>query len=326
MKTRACLIACVCFGAVFGGACATGDDDGGVFGTKGGSSGNGGSSVGGAGHGGSANGGSPGNGGTSNGGNPGNGGSSNGGNPGTGGSSKGGSGTGGSAKGGSGGSTGGCLSAEECTDPTSMVCDPNTAKCVSGQCTGTDCPSGQICAGQVDTPTVGACYTLCDPLNQTGCAANQVCMAFGYDQTQGGCYQVGTGAKDGACSPEGTDINSGCVAGYLCLNEGSTYACRETCDFFGVNPTCAASGQQCWVGGFCTNDTVDSAAIGGTCDGSTNFCALVGEKVTGFCESTYLMCEKICRTAVSSDCPSGKTCQAVLSSGGNPIDEIGLCE
>jgi hypothetical protein len=73
--------------------------------------------------------------------------------------------------GGTGGVTGSCANAEQCSNPATMVCDPDSLTCGAGQCTATQaCPTGQTCLGQVQNPVVGACYTSCTPYATSACS------------------------------------------------------------------------------------------------------------------------------------------------------------
>ncbi|MBI5532257.1 MAG: hypothetical protein HY898_06065 [Deltaproteobacteria bacterium] len=232
-----------------------------------------------------------------------------------------------------------CAKATDCGNVNAMVCDPKTATCQPFGCDNANppktCAATELCVSQDENAVVGACYTKCTPMTGTECGATSECLSFGYAQTEGGCYAKGTGTADAACNPADSVVNSGCVAGYRCMSAdpgdgGSVNVCTQMCDYFGATPTCAASGQSCWVGGYCATGGGDPAAVGAPCTTTENFCAPQGGAYRGLCakadaDAAVNTCIKICRMSVPGDCTSPLSCKDVLTVGGTPITDIGLC-
>lgn len=226
----------------------------------------------------------------------------------------------GGATGGSGGTSGttGCTSAEQCSSPATMICNPKTLTCQAGQCTATQAcaSSSDICLGQVTSPTVGACYPSCTPyLSTTGCSASQECVNVYLDGSKGACYAQGTTADGQTCVE--SDVSTSCVAGSVCVRDQSLWVCRKQCSFFSASPTCPTS-QRCVLGGVCIAETGDAAAVGQPCaSGSAagDLCGNDGKAWRGTCQTvgTTLSCAKICRTSVTADCTGGKTCSPFQS-------------
>ena len=226
---------------------------------------------------------------------------------------------GGSGATGGGGST--CDEAADCANPTTMVCDPATAKCVAGQCSDNlNCPGGKTCVAQADKATVGACYPEC-VFNGAPCAGGATCKAS-QTGTSGFCWGAGSTAEGQTC--KATALNTGCAFGLICAKDQGFDLCRKQCSFWSTSPGCSG-GQHCASNSVCFAESGDAAAIGGTCAGSSSagaVCGSDGKAWRGACVSTGgsgLTCLKICRASVSADCPSGKTCQ--VGTG----EEVGVC-
>jgi hypothetical protein len=167
--------------------------------------------------------------------------------------------------------------------------------------------------GQVSSPVVGACYPKCTPYTTgTGCSTSQECLTVSLDGTEGACFAKGTTGDGQACTS--TDVGTGCVAGHVCIRDVGNYVCRKICDFFTSSPGCSLN-QRCALGGVCSAESGDSAAIGSACSTSSvagEACGNDGKAWRGTCQdvSSVLTCLKICRTSTTSDCASGQTCYA----------------
>lgn len=224
------------------------------------------------------------------------------------------------ASGGSGGGGTTCDEASDCSSPTTMVCDPATAKCVAGQCSDSlNCASGKTCVAQDENATVGACYPECI-YKGAACAGGATCKVSMADNT-GFCWGAGSAGEGQSC--KGTALNTGCAQNLICATDQGSSVCRNQCSFWSTAPGCP-SGQHCALNSVCFKEAGDTAAIGGTCaSGSTGGepCGSDGKAWRGVCANTgsSYMCLKACRTAVSSDCASGQTCQA------NAGEAVGLC-
>src|SRR5262249_16027888 len=160
-----------------------------------------------------------------------------------------------------------CSDAEDCSNPATMVCDPNTLKCGAGECTGTQaCPTGEICLAQVPQPAVGACYTSCKPFTTGACGTGKDCVAVNLDLTDGAWFNSGTKGEGVACTV--SDTNTGCKLGYLCVRDVGSYVCRQDCNYFASSPGCLLQ-QRCVIGGVCSAESGDSATIGAKCSTSS---------------------------------------------------------
>jgi len=192
-----------------------------------------------------------------------------------------------------------------------MVCDPDTFKCGAGQCTGSQaCPTGEICLGQVSKPVVGACYTACKPYTTGACSGNRECLSVQLDGSEGACVTRGIKTEGQACTP--ADVFTSCVAGHFCVRDLGTNVCRQLCNYFTSSPGCMLS-QRCSLGGVCSAESGDAAAIGAACSTSSvagEACGNDGKAWRGTCQTVAgkLTCLKVCRPAVTADCPSGKVC------------------
>ena len=105
------------------------------------------------------------------------------------------------------------------------------------------------------------------------------------------------------------------------MNEDTGPFCRQQCDYWNTT-TCSTSGQECMIGGVCTDSAADSAAIGGTCTTAGANCGLSGGKYTGICltdtSTSITSCYEWCRIS-GSDCGTGETCYDV------GLDSVGVC-
>lgn len=232
-----------------------------------------------------------------------------------------GGGTGATGGGGTGGGGATCDEASDCASPTTMVCDPATAKCVAGQCSDTiDCQSGKTCVAQDENASVGACYPECI-FKGTPCAGGATCKVSMADNS-GFCWGAGSASEGQSC--KATALNTGCATGLVCATDQSVSVCRNQCSFWSGSPGCPSS-QRCALIGVCFAESGDPAALDGTCaSGSTGGepCGNDGAAWRGLCANTSgttYTCLKACRAAVSADCPSGKTCQ--VASG----QDVGVC-
>lgn len=125
-------------------------------------------------------------------------------------------------------------------------CGPGTL-CVQGICarfctTSTDCMADQSCSLELDGPSKGDTFKVCQakvyeckPDTQAGCSAEKAC----YPQTSGyRCSVPGTTAVGSPCS-----FANDCVKGASCFKLNSTQTCFKLCDL-SANSGCDA-GQKC---------------------------------------------------------------------------------
>jgi hypothetical protein len=135
----------------------------------------------------------------------------------------------------------------------------------TGACGGDDHPHITLDAGSGSTT--------CDPLKQTGCAANEKCtwlLDALMPQYVGhiGCAPNGTAAVDETCvyGAPGTSGYDNCKAGLVCGNyRGGEDVCKALCDQQGGMPECDGT-HVCVIYSslFSTGDTTPPAA--GVCD------------------------------------------------------------
>ncbi|MFO0569651.1 MAG: hypothetical protein U0263_28640 [Polyangiaceae bacterium] len=156
---------------------------------------------------------------------------------------------------------------------------------------------------------MGACYASCTPYSAS-CTGNRECVSTALDGTEGACFNRDTKAEGAACTV--SDTNSGCATGHFCVRDLGTYVCRKLCNYFTSSPGCALA-QRCVVGGVCSAESGDSAAIGATCSVASvagESCGNDGKAWRGTCQTvgSTLTCLKVCRTSVTADCPAGKSC------------------
>jgi hypothetical protein len=234
-----------------------------------------------------------------------------------------------------------CVDPTDCSNTTDWVCDVDTQTCAAGECTpgpncGSGCTSATGCCLQQAEGGPGTCYDLCVPFDPNyPCPAGYACATVDYGQSIGICYREGQGQVGQACNPppeaDVMGINSGCVAGAICLGDGTTDGCFETCDFFGTTPNCTAPNENCNLAGYCTPPiTIRAAAIGAKCVGGAKEgdpCAPRGDGYAGLCSDLgpgALTCAELCPLYKSYTCASGLTCSDVLPA---PLaDDVGLCQ
>ena len=221
-----------------------------------------------------------------------------------------------------------CERAEDCANTALQVCDPQTGRCASHQCSFTGdvmCPAGQICVSQIPTdPSWGACYRECTPFIAGECGVGEICVPFGPTQTTGACKKVGTGRLGEACDEP--DLSTGCVFGAICA--GDPAVCTQLCRYLSAEPGCP-QGQVCGIDNVCVDPaTGDPARLGEQCDPSSPVetgCGADGKAFAGLCLSLFpeveeLTCYEMCRTADSNGCGAGSYCATLFA---NP--EFGLC-
>jgi hypothetical protein len=197
--------------------------------------------------------------------------------------------------------------------------------CVAGECdtNQANCPANHVCLGQVTNPNVGACYKQCTAFSATsGCTSSQFCLPESDATNLGACFAVGTGATNAQCT--GSVVNTGCVTGSACANDGlANPVCRKICDYWNSPAGCGA-GLRCVAGNLCSSQTPDPAAIGAACATTSSVstgCAPNTTSVTGVCVTvgTTLTCLKWCRLN-GTDCTSPQTCMNV------GLTELGVCQ
>jgi hypothetical protein len=217
-----------------------------------------------------------------------------------------------------------CLSASDCGDVSTKVCDPVTQQCALQEC-GT---GGQACADPHKTclvqsmgETIGACYPTCTPFTLQSCPTGQDCITFRYDRSNAVCLAQGSSAANANCTPN--EVSTSCAPNHLCVPDASANVCRELCDFFASTSTCSTMGQHCTVGDICTSRAFDPAMIATVCnmpDGTP--CALEGGAFRGVCTAgnTGVMCRRWCHLAQPMECDAGKACHDVFLTG-----TLGVC-
>ncbi len=228
-----------------------------------------------------------------------------------------------------------CIDSTDCGNTSTYVCDVDTQTCSVNQCTvsstdcGTGCSGSDPCCLEQETGTgAGACYEFCDPYDAP-CSGGLVCDNVVYNQGAGICLNPGSAAIGASCT--GSDTDTGCASGGICLNSGGNSTCFEVCDFFGT-PTCSGT-DACYPLGYCDAPiAINSAAIGAACgSGSTagDPCAPNGDGFLGTCQddgTTAMFCFQLCqlwsRSGTVTPCTTG-TCQDAFS--GDWAGDIGLC-
>ncbi len=211
-----------------------------------------------------------------------------------------------------------CRAGYECTarDDGSSYCGPAFNGANLGQVCSAgrgDC-SGGVCLSEGDTgwPDSYCVDTGCDPVANTGCPGDGVCVA-GTDGT-GICL-------DGCASA--TD----CRAGYDCRpadleNPASPTACRPGCD---DNSVCGNMGFVCNPGtGLCA-EGFNPVALGEPCGNTADDCVggrCLSEEDAGWPAGTcaYPGC-RLSGTGPAITCPTGSVC--VDDASGDP--EMGVC-
>jgi hypothetical protein len=143
----------------------------------------------------------------------------------------------------------------------------------------------------------------------------------------GACLHTGTQTLGQSCTPH--DINTDCVAGQYCGDQGNGDECLQQCNFWGPSASCTAAGQSCYFLSVCIDTPVfiDTAVIGGLCGSAASAgddCAKVGDRILGTCQtntSNQLECMKNCRIAFN-DCNLNETCVPYAA----PFDAFGVCD
>lgn len=197
-----------------------------------------------------------------------------------------------------------CKACEAGSDCTSGQCiqAEDFAICSRGCGQGSGCPAGYTCAAAEGSGS------FCYPTSQTcanNCSATQPCPAS-QECRSGSCR-----FKD---LPEGAACPTGrCATGLMCVGDGTTYACRRTC-----NPQTAGScptDQACYgLQGSPANEGAcfpASAREGDPC--GTEACA-TGLVCVG-ATTADARCRRSCNPAAPS-CPTGQVCTGLQGGGG----------
>jgi cysteine-rich repeat protein len=219
-----------------------------------------------------------------------------------------------------------CGSAEDCGDPTQLVCDPMTNTCGPPTC-NFDSPCvdpGQTCVIQFPNQFYGACYTPCNPsLPSTGCGPKQTCQQYGIHADNGYCKDRGTAELGEACQVE--DNTTSCVDDAVCSMIGMT--CTNACSFFDDVTGCS-SGTLCSLFGVCEPPQAGVAVgVGEACPtgaSEATGCAPDGQAFRGICHNddpfdldVPRTCEKACLDG--DQCPADQFCALRFESG------LGVC-
>ena len=150
-----------------------------------------------------------------------------------------------------------------------------------------------------------------------------MCLVQSEDETLGLCYHPGTAAAGAKC--EANDTSTGCEAGAVCVNLGSSTSpdrkCATVCQLFGTGSTGCKPTELCMAGSICLASDLgiyDQVAIGDECTlGDYLYCGESGGRLTGICDDApsggkELRCYKWCRLALgtsgNTDCPASYTC------------------
>lgn len=213
-----------------------------------------------------------------------------------------------------------CQTAEDCGDPSSVACDPQTGTCKPFQCeigssSGCDAET-QICLSQEIGASYGACYKTCTPFfPEDGCPSGRECAPLNGSLTQGVCLTPGAAAEGAAC--ERTHLSTGCAPGLLCRGlGGADPTCHRVCPYFD-EPTSCKTGERCVYGGMCTSDAGDPAALDAPCNSEAmegTPCAADTGVFRGQCVATgtddKTFCKAPCRqgSVYKQDCADGSTC------------------
>jgi hypothetical protein len=226
--------------------------------------------------------------------------------------------------------SGACKSGDDCGDPGVSACDPATLTCVVKQCDTEGeipCGDGKLCLMQGDRLGYGACYARCTPFDKATCPSDSECVPLAANQFDGRCLTRGTANEGEACSE--TDVSSGCSAGLRCISTGGgdPGVCRTQCDFWADTPSCP-TGQQCLLGGGCSPNQGDPAAVGAPCAGSSDAltpCGSADGAYRGVCSPDESGGPAICRAAcrqgssVFISCDEGESCQVAEGEGAVPV-------
>jgi hypothetical protein len=151
-----------------------------------------------------------------------------------------------------------CRVAQDCGDLSQKVCDPTTKQCALSECIPGErgsCSRNEVCVRQtslslnVDSlETAGLCYRTCTPFGSggTSCGAGEDCVIPLGDSTftTGICQDRGANADGAGCDPFLTQLDTGCVAGDICVPEARDYLCRQQCNVLASSPLCPPN-QSC---------------------------------------------------------------------------------
>ncbi|RYE93193.1 MAG: hypothetical protein EOO75_04925 [Myxococcales bacterium] len=213
-----------------------------------------------------------------------------------------------------------CQTPQDCGDPSSVTCDPETGTCKAFQCeigTSKGCDvATQLCLAQQLGASYGACYKTCTPFfAEDGCPSGRECVTLDGSQSQGVCLATGAGAAGAACERE--QLSTSCQPGLLCRGLGGAEpTCHRTCAYFDETNTCAA-GERCVYGGLCTTDAGDKAALDAPCGADAlegTPCAADTGVFRGQCVATgtddKTFCKAPCRqgSVYKQECAEGTTC------------------
>ncbi|MFZ5894873.1 MAG: hypothetical protein ACOY0T_27680 [Myxococcota bacterium] len=218
-----------------------------------------------------------------------------------------------------------CRGAGDCPNPAQTVCSQASGTCVPGECNGasaTECGVGRECVLQSTNASVGACYESCLPYKMACTDPSKDCVPIFFDDSSGVCLKRGSTAIGSPC--EGGQLETGCVAGALCINEAGSPICRKQCEYFATAPACPV-GNRCVMGDICTPGAFDPAQVGSLCGASTpagTDCGDDGVALRGVCgnRGAGTSCFQVCRIG-TQECGASATCTAVFSS----IPELGVC-
>jgi cysteine-rich repeat protein len=230
---------------------------------------------------------------------------------------------------------GDCNSAEDCPNEAVQVCDVETKKCVTAECSLTFdppfCDEGQRCMSQIGSlierdeggSAAGACYVDCSPASSGACGAGETCFPLGPTQEAGICLPVGGPAVGEPCTP--SDLATSCAEGAFCT--GDPPRCQKACNYLSPPAGCP-NGAYCSQINLCEPLAVgDLAPVGAQCEAASPLlrdCGPEGDMFRGLCidwfpEAGTKTCERICKLD-GPVCGPNQTCIPMFS---NP--SIGVC-
>lgn len=219
-----------------------------------------------------------------------------------------------------------CESAEDCGDPTQMICDPQTHTCGDSSCNydePCDDPD-QTCVFQFPNQFYGACYKRCNPSAQdTGCGPKETCQQYGVHPDQGYCKERGTAELGDAC--EVADNTTACADDAVCSMTDMT--CTNACNVFAEVTGCS-SGTLCSLFGVCEPPPAGAdVGLGEACPtgaSEATGCAPDGQAFRGICHNDdprdldiSRTCEQICFNG--QQCTDDQYCAVRFTSG------LGVC-
>ncbi|MFO0565268.1 MAG: DUF4215 domain-containing protein [Polyangiaceae bacterium] len=230
---------------------------------------------------------------------------------------------------------GDCDSAEDCPNEALQVCDVETKKCVTGECSLTFdpplCPEGQLCMSQIGAlierdeggVATGACYEKCSPKGSNTCGSGQKCFPLGPTQSAGICLASGGPKLGDACEP--SDLGTSCADGGYCT--GDPPRCQKTCAYLSPPAGCPDA-TYCSSLNLCEPLSAgDPAPVGTPCQPTSPLlrdCGPEGDMFRGACidwfpEAATKTCERYCKVA-DPKCGPGQSCLATFD---NPT--VGIC-